>query len=84
MIHFLFFSLQIYPVLEDDSKACLPQGSFTTCSSDGTIRIWNVENNSNNNENTFRKNIYSNVSSSITYVFLFLNSINVFLELRKF
>ncbi|XP_023141227.1 WD repeat-containing protein 62 isoform X2 [Amphiprion ocellaris] len=36
------WSVEVYPKLQDPSEACLPTSSFLTCSSDGTIRLWNT------------------------------------------
>ncbi|KAM8793965.1 WD repeat-containing protein 62 [Eudromia elegans] len=35
------WSVEVYPDLEEP-KSCLPPGSFLTCSSDNTIRTWNL------------------------------------------
>lgn len=62
--YFLVCSLQMYPLLEDESKALLPPGSFLTASGDDTVRVWNL--NTHMPENTaFKRNIYSNVSSYV-------------------
>ncbi|XP_057207402.1 WD repeat-containing protein 62 isoform X2 [Triplophysa rosa] len=37
------WSVEAYPELEDSSAACLSPGSFLTCSSDNTIRLWKIE-----------------------------------------
>ena len=42
-------------------KGVLPTGSFVTCSSDDTIRVWNLDPNMGTNT-IYRRNIYSNVS----------------------
>ena len=47
---FLFHSaciwgLEIYPLNSEGQKSVLPPGSIVTCSSDDTIRIWNMNNN---------------------------------------
>lgn len=36
----LLFSPQVCPDLPDGSPSCLPPSSFLSCSSDGTIRLW--------------------------------------------
>ncbi|XP_039768110.1 WD repeat-containing protein 62, partial [Ornithorhynchus anatinus] len=36
------WNVEVYPEFEDQ-RACLPSGSFLTCSSDNTIRFWNVD-----------------------------------------
>ena len=43
MVSFAISILQTYPVMREDSHPCLPSGSFLTCSSDDTIRVWNIE-----------------------------------------
>ena len=35
--------LQVYPNVTDNRQAALPPGSFLTCSSDDTVRVWNIE-----------------------------------------
>ncbi|EEC11682.1 WD-repeat protein, putative [Ixodes scapularis] len=37
------WGVETYPLLPDDSEALLPSGTFLTCSSDDTIRIWNLD-----------------------------------------
>lgn len=47
--HHMFFKivvysmLQVYPNVTDNRQAALPPGSFLTCSSDDTVRVWNIE-----------------------------------------
>ena len=49
------WGLETYPAsLSDGKKAVLPPGSFVTCGSDNTIRIWNMPTNT-----LYRRNIYS-------------------------
>ncbi|KAM6395767.1 WD repeat-containing protein 62 [Rhynochetos jubatus] len=36
------WSIEVYPEFEEQ-RSCLPPGSFLTCSSDNTIRVWNLE-----------------------------------------
>nr|CAD7588666.1 unnamed protein product [Timema genevievae] len=45
---FLFHSaciwgVDMYPVLEDNTTSAMPHGCFITCSSDDTIRVWNLD-----------------------------------------
>lgn len=40
--------LQVYPNVTDNRQAALPPGSFLTCSSDDTVRVWNIEEGDNN------------------------------------
>lgn len=50
----------MYPEGVDDG---MPIGSFVTCSSDDTIRVWNLDPNIDTTQDpTYRRNIYSNVS----------------------
>ena len=69
---FLFHSaciwgLEMYPVNSESQKSVLPQGSFVTCSSDDTIRIWNLANNMANNT-VYKRNIYSEELLKMIYV----------------
>ena len=48
-------------------KSVLPPGSFVTCSSDDTIRIWNLNNNMANNT-LYKRNIYSEELLKMIYV----------------
>lgn len=44
-------------------NSTLPPGSFLTCSSDDTIRIWTLDKvNENSSKGMYKTNIYSNVS----------------------
>lgn len=44
----------------------LPPGSFLTCSSDDTIRVWTLDKlNDKNSRGMYQRNIYSNVSHYI-------------------
>ena len=56
----------MYPEFEDQ-RACLPSGSFLTCSSDNTIRFWNMD---SNPDSHWQKNIFSNVSGFIVICLL--------------
>lgn len=58
------WNVQVYPELEDD-KACLPRGSFLTCSSDSTIRIWTLDRGA---VPELQRNIYSHDVQKILYV----------------
>nr|XP_028597643.1 WD repeat-containing protein 62 isoform X1 [Podarcis muralis] len=58
------WNVEVYPEFEDH-RGCLPPGSFLTCSSDNTIRFWNLENGTHVD---FQKNIYSNNLLKIIYV----------------
>ncbi|XP_036895549.1 WD repeat-containing protein 62 isoform X1 [Sturnira hondurensis] len=58
------WNVEVYPELEDQ-RACLPSGSFLTCSSDNTIRFWNVD---SNPDSPWQKNIFSNTLLKVVYV----------------
>jgi len=60
----------MYPALEHDLQ--IPRNSFITCSSDDTIRVWNLDRIEYDRKSLYQKNIYSNVS---------MNSILDFLEI---
>ncbi len=51
---------QVYPSL-DGSQRVLPDGTFVTCSSDDTIRLWNLDPHMTT-DTVYKRNIYSNVS----------------------
>ena len=55
------WGVESYPSLKEGMKGVLPTGSFITCSSDDTIRLWNLDPNMGTNT-IYRRNIYSNVS----------------------
>ncbi|CAG2053667.1 unnamed protein product, partial [Timema podura] len=62
---FLFHSaciwgVDMYPVLEDNTTSAMPHGCFITCSSDDTIRVWNLDPSLPLvNETLYKRNIYS-------------------------
>ncbi|XP_016314637.1 WD repeat-containing protein 62 isoform X2 [Sinocyclocheilus anshuiensis] len=57
------WSVETYPELEDSSAACLSPGSFLTCSSDNTIRLWKSD-----SGHSLRHNLYSQDIVRIVYV----------------
>jgi hypothetical protein len=68
---FLFHSaciwgVEMFPPLEHEGSVvspAMPAGSFVTCSSDDTIRVWNLEPSlPPDNDTMYKRNIYSNVS----------------------
>ncbi|XP_056138991.1 WD repeat-containing protein 62 [Lampris incognitus] len=61
------WSVEVYPDLAEPSKACLPAGSFLTCSSDNTIRLWHA-NYLQGHANPGPHNPYSNDLFRIVYV----------------
>ncbi|XP_074074916.1 WD repeat-containing protein 62 isoform X2 [Macrotis lagotis] len=58
------WNVEVYPEFEDQ-RACLPSGSFLTCSSDNTIRFWNLENSPISDR---PKNVFSNNLLKVVYV----------------
>ncbi|XP_071961890.1 uncharacterized protein [Antedon mediterranea] len=60
------WGVELYPTLGKHQKDTLPPGSFITCSSDDTIRVWNL--NHTNSNDVFKKNVYSNELMKIVYV----------------
>ncbi|XP_003206532.1 mitogen-activated protein kinase-binding protein 1 isoform X1 [Meleagris gallopavo] len=61
------WNIEIYPEVKDSNQSCLPPGSFITCSSDNTIRLWNTES-SNIHGTALHRNILSNDLMKIIYV----------------
>ncbi|XP_067306204.1 WD repeat-containing protein 62 isoform X2 [Pseudorasbora parva] len=62
------WSVETYPELED-SSACLSPGSFLTCSSDNTIRLWKSESPQSHSSGIgLRHNLYSQDIARIVYV----------------
>ncbi|XP_069855335.1 WD repeat-containing protein 62-like isoform X2 [Dipodomys merriami] len=59
------WNVEVYPEFEDQ-RACLPSGSFLTCSSDNTIRFWNM--NSGGSSSQWQRNIFSNTLLKVVYV----------------
>uniref|UniRef100_A0A8D1LTV7 WD repeat-containing protein 62 n=1 Tax=Sus scrofa TaxID=9823 RepID=A0A8D1LTV7_PIG len=58
------WNVEVYPEFEDQ-RACLPSGSFLTCSSDNTIRFWNLD---SNPDSHWQKNIFSDTLLKVVYV----------------
>ncbi|XP_004388234.1 WD repeat-containing protein 62 [Trichechus manatus latirostris] len=58
------WDVEVYPEFEDQ-RACLPSGSFLTCSSDNTIRFWNTD---SSPDSHWQKNIFSNTLLKVVYV----------------
>ncbi|NWX43378.1 MABP1 protein, partial [Steatornis caripensis] len=61
------WNIEMYPEVKDNNQSCLPPGSFITCSSDNTIRLWNTES-SNIHGSALHRNILSNDLMKIIYV----------------
>lgn len=57
------WGIDVYPEVTDGNKVSLPPNTFSTCSSDNTVRIWNID--PLMDTTIFSKNIYSPVSSLI-------------------
>ncbi|XP_071981913.1 WD repeat-containing protein 62-like [Engystomops pustulosus] len=57
------WNIEVYP--ESRQKRSLPPGSFFTCSSDNTIRLWNLE---RSPDHRLQRNIYSNDLFKVIYV----------------
>lgn len=60
----------MYPALEQDLQ--MPKNSFITCSSDDTIRVWNLDRIECDKKSLYQKNIYSSVSRNNTFIFLYI------------
>ncbi|XP_021562436.1 WD repeat-containing protein 62 [Carlito syrichta] len=58
------WNVEVYPECEDQ-RACLPSGSFLTCSSDNTIRFWNLD---SSLDSHWQKNVFSNTLLKVVYV----------------
>ncbi|PNF17421.1 hypothetical protein B7P43_G02967 [Cryptotermes secundus] len=74
---FLFHSaciwgVEMFPPVEHEGGSALPMmppGSLVTCSSDDTIRVWNLESNlPPDNDTLYKRNIYSNELLKVLYV----------------
>jgi len=62
------WGLEMYPAtLGDGKKAVLPPGSFVTCGSDDTVRIWNMDSAMPTNT-LYRRNIYSEELLKTLYI----------------
>ncbi|XP_018315432.1 mitogen-activated protein kinase-binding protein 1 isoform X5 [Mycetomoellerius zeteki] len=61
------WGVEMYPV-DTDSIGAMPPGSFITCSSDDTIRVWNLEKDNLPNDTLYKRNIYSNELLKVLYI----------------
>ncbi|KMQ93819.1 mitogen-activated protein kinase-binding protein 1 [Lasius niger] len=61
------WGVEMYPI-GPESVGAIPLGSFITCSSDDTIRIWNLEKDISPNNTLYKRNIYSNELLKVLYV----------------
>ncbi|KAE8751323.1 hypothetical protein FOCC_FOCC001894 [Frankliniella occidentalis] len=60
------WGVEMYPVGVEEG---MPPGSFVTCSSDDTIRFWNLDPNTDTSQDpTYKRNIYSNELMKVLYV----------------
>ncbi|KAF7286628.1 hypothetical protein GWI33_004661 [Rhynchophorus ferrugineus] len=66
---FLYHSACIWGVEMAPTNSGLPPGSFLTCSSDDTIRVWTLDKmNDKNSRGMYQQNIYSNELLKVVYV----------------
>ncbi|XP_011303642.1 mitogen-activated protein kinase-binding protein 1 isoform X2 [Fopius arisanus] len=61
------WGVEMYPS-GNESANSMPPGSFITCSSDDTIRIWNLQKDLPPDETMYNRNIYSNELLKVLYV----------------
>nr|XP_050853535.1 mitogen-activated protein kinase-binding protein 1 isoform X9 [Vespula vulgaris] len=61
------WGVEMYPT-GTDSIGSMPAGSFITCSSDDTIRVWNLEKDVFSNDTLYKRNIYSSELLKVLYV----------------
>ncbi|GBL94460.1 Mitogen-activated protein kinase-binding protein 1 [Araneus ventricosus] len=61
------WGIEVYPEVHENAKNILPKGTFLTCSSDDTIRFWNLETTMEEDTN-YHRNIYSSELLKILYV----------------
>eukprot|EP00105_Crassostrea_gigas_P045887 XP_019930035.1 PREDICTED: mitogen-activated protein kinase-binding protein 1 isoform X5 [Crassostrea gigas] len=61
------WGLEVNPATTEEMNPILPSDSFMTCSSDDTIRIWNLDPNMVETESS-KRNVYSNELLKVIYV----------------
>ncbi|XP_068980240.1 mitogen-activated protein kinase-binding protein 1 isoform X6 [Bombus flavifrons] len=61
------WGVEMYPT-GSDSMTSMPAGSFITCSSDDTIRVWNLEKDISPDDTLYKRNIYSNELLKVLYI----------------
>lgn len=61
------WGVEMYPTGSDSMNA-MPSGSFVTCSSDDTIRVWNMEKDVSPDDTLYKRNIYSNELLKVLYI----------------
>ena len=64
------WAVETYPELSNSAKQLLPSGTFLTCSSDDTIRIWNLDvlKGSQESNYVYKRNIFSAELLKILYM----------------
>ncbi|MFT7803807.1 mitogen-activated protein kinase-binding protein 1-like [Arapaima gigas] len=63
------WSIETYPYMDEPLKSCLQPGSFLTCSSDNTIRLWRMDSQHNQSPSAkYGQNPYSHDLMKIVYV----------------
>ncbi|XP_078051188.1 WD repeat domain 62 isoform X2 [Augochlora pura] len=61
------WGVEMYPT-GSESVSAVPAGSFITCSSDDTIRVWNLEKDVAPTDTLYKRNIYSNELLKVLYI----------------
>ncbi|XP_057331618.1 uncharacterized protein LOC130671623 isoform X3 [Microplitis mediator] len=61
------WGVEMYPT-DSESINDMPSNSFITCSSDDTIRVWNLKKDFSSNQKIYNRNIYSNELLKVLYV----------------
>ena len=62
------WAVEPYSVPSSKSESLLPPGTFLTCSSDDTIRVWNLDANQNLDGFVYKRNIFSHDLLKIIYM----------------
>ncbi|KAJ8280306.1 hypothetical protein GJAV_G00053000 [Gymnothorax javanicus] len=62
------WSVETYPDLKQPHVPCLPPGSFLTCSSDNTIRLWHSDPQNQGLDLSYHRNLYSHDLMKIVYM----------------
>ncbi|XP_044127189.1 LOW QUALITY PROTEIN: mitogen-activated protein kinase-binding protein 1 [Bufo gargarizans] len=76
------WSAEVYPEMKDSNQACLPPNSFITCSSDNTIRLWNMET-SNIHGTALHRNICLNCGALVSILYYRVHELQSLRELLK-
>ncbi|XP_012682239.2 mitogen-activated protein kinase-binding protein 1 isoform X2 [Clupea harengus] len=58
------WSVEMYPETREGEQPCLPLGSFLTCSSDNTVRLWNTD----AHNASLSRNVISNDLQKVIYM----------------